>query len=205
MKHRKYILKTCVLLVLFACMSATSAFAAGPPESQKFGVGFSALSGGGSYTYGVNNYSSGTYVGINARSWTEGPLGFEFGYTTRGRSENWFGTGSGYTWRYHVLPINVLYTVPFNLDNDLLYLRPYAGGGLNITRYTTNLTGYYTTIMTGYEDSRGSETKVGGQGFGGAEVTFKAVPKLGVGVDLGVHRIGWGTGFGSSFKAHYYF
>jgi hypothetical protein len=73
-----------------------------------------------------------------------------------------------------------------------VYIRPYIGGGLNISRVSVR-------------EINLSETKVGGQGFAGAEFTVKDFPKLSFGGDLGVHNFGYGSGFMLGVNILYYF
>ena len=157
MKRRKYLLNTCVLLFLFVCASTAPALYAqdGPPESQKLGVGFSTV------------YSDGGFFGFNVRSWTEDKLGWEAGYATRGSSYHY--STRDYSWRYHVIPVSVLYTLS-HADYDSVYIRPYIGGGINIASFSS---GYDSAWNI--EGQRASATRIGGQGFGG---------------DLGISHIG---------------
>jgi hypothetical protein len=172
MKHRKHLLKTCVLAVLFVCaVFAPSVYAGdGPPESQSLGIGLATV------------HSGGGFFGFNVRSWTEDKLGWEVGWATRGHSYSSSIYDYGYSWRYHVIPGSVLYTLK-HADYDSLYIRPYIGGGLNIVRYSS---GYDSRWNIAGEHA--SATRIGGQGFAGAEFTFKAIPKLGIGGDLGFGR-----------------
>ena len=182
----KHLSKICVLLVVFVLVSfAPSAFAEGPPESQKIGVGF------------ATTHSGGNLIGLSFRSWTESPWGFEVGWTTRG-----YKIPGNETYRWHVIPVSVLYTLT-HYDVDSVYIRPYVGGGINFGTFPTwecSVNNNYTS----YGCERKNATKIGGQGFGGAEFTFKGFPKLGLSADLGFSGIGGGNNFGFNFKAHYY-
>ena len=109
MKHRKRLLKTCILLFLFICASAApSIYAQDVPDSQKLGIGLKFLGGDG--------WSA---VGVNARFWTESKLGFEAGWVTDGES------GGGVSARFHIIPVSVLYTLT-HVDTDSMYIRPYV-------------------------------------------------------------------------------
>jgi len=184
MKHRKYLLKTCVLLFLFVCASAApSVFAQdGPPESQKIGVGIRA-----------DGFVAA--VDFNVRFWTESKFGFEAGY------------GQRYGWKE--VPISALYTLA-HINTDSVYIRPYVGGGISINSIPSgySCSGDWETgdISCGIS----SATKIGGQGFGGVEFTFTAVPRLSLGVDVGHWRVPSGykglsfSETGIKFNVHYY-
>jgi len=86
--------------------------------------------------------------------------------------------------------------------SDSIWLRPYAGAGINFSHQTWN-----PAPGTGTPTS---DNKVGGQIFGGAEVTFPSLPKLAVSADLGYHwtpnafpGVSLG-GFGLSLAGHWY-
>ena len=163
MKHRKYLLKTCVLLFLFVCASAaTSVYAQGGPPGdieQTVGVGLKVLA------------RDGSIAGFNARYWSEQNFGFEGGLLLKSH------------WK--TIPISGLYTLT-HVDTDSMYIRPYVGGGINMNFF------------------EGTDNKIGGQGFGGAEFTVKSFPKLSFGGDLGVHSFGHGSGFMVGINVLYY-
>jgi len=193
MKHRKYLLKTCVLLLLFVCASAAPSVYAqdGPPESQKFGVGFKVLAG-----------NDVTAIGANARFWTESPLGFEVGWArdSEGISASADGISVDASAHIDVIPMSALYTLT-HVNTESVYIRPYVGGGINIAR------GSFSAGASGYGGSSSvsvSATKVGAQGFAGAEFTFKQIPKLSFGGDLGILRFGGNSGFAAGLQVHYY-
>ena len=188
MNKLKCFLKTCVLPVLFVCVFAASSLYAQTPFDieQKVGVGFQL------WNSGINMF------GVNARFWSEKRLGFEVGWVTNGES----GRVGGYSinLRTHMINPSLLVTLA-HVDTNNVYIRPYAGGGPNIIYRKSDrdddLTDYGKEVFV-------IGTKVGGQGFGGAEVTFKAVPQLSVGGDLGVYRYQNQTGRGLRFLVHYY-
>jgi hypothetical protein len=186
MKQKKHLLKICVLLFLFVCASAApGAFAQDDTQdAQKFGIGLKFLGGDG-----LNA------VGFNARFWSESKLGFEAGWATDGEG------GGGVSSRFHIIPFSALYTLT-HVNTNSMYIRPYLGGGINITRFTTNIDDYLSDFLG--EDISLSETKVGGQGFFGAEFTFKSVPRLSFGGDVGLHRIFNDNGFRAGVQVHYY-
>lgn len=109
MKNKKYSSITCVLLVLFVCVSAaSSAFAEGPPESQEFGVGLQAL------------LASNSAPGVNARYWSESNFGVE---------------GGLYAGGFRGFNLSGLYTVTHK-DTDSMYIRPYVGVGILHERWS---------------------------------------------------------------------
>ena len=188
MNQRKWLLKTCILPALFVCVFAASSLYAQAPFGieQKVGVGLQLWN------------SDFTMYGANVRFWSENRLGFEVGWVTNGES----GSVSGYKmeFRTHMINPSLLFTLA-HVDTNNVYIRPYAGGGPNIIYRKSNrdddLTDYGKELFV-------IGTKVGGQGFGGAEVTFKAVPQLSIGGDLGVYRFQNQTGRGLRFLVHYY-
>jgi len=124
--------------------------------------------------------SSGNLGGFNIRYWTESKFGVEAGLNFR---SNWMS-----------IPISGLYTLA-HIDTNSMYIRPYVGGGISMNRFSI------------FDHS---ETKIGGQGFGGVELTAKSMPQLSFGGNLGVHNFGKFFGIGNTdFKlglhAHYYF
>ena len=214
---RKNLLILCSLLVLFACAySAPAAYAQDAWESQHIGVGFKYLGVGEDKDFkkgALNLY------GVNARVWTESKFGFEGGWLTWGESEkeSYEGYSFELSTRIHMIPVSVLYTVA-HVDAGGMYIRPYVGGGININRISVSGSVKYQEQSF---SNTFSATKVGGQGFGGAEFTFKSLPQLSFGGDIGFHRIGIGdidmevfeekvkginiSKFGGSFQVHYYF
>ena len=180
MQHRKHLLKICVLLSLFVSVfAAPFAFADGPPSDieQKFGVGLGVLAG-----------NDVTYLGVNTRFWSGGNLGFEAGWLTDGESESrtMSGVRAEVSARVHLIPVSMLYTV-WHVDTNSVYIRPYVGGGINIARLSSKVTVSYQGESI---SESASDSGFGGQGFVGAEVTFKAVPRLSFGGDIGYYRFG---------------
>lgn len=197
MKLGKHILTTCVLLLIFVCASAApSLYAQDVPDKQKFGIGLKGI-----------QVSGGTYLGVGARIWTESKLGFDFGWVTDGESAS--GSGISASARIHAIPASVLYTVT-HVDVGSVYIRPYVGGGINISHLSTNLEldlppgvppAIADAIKKEFDELTG--TKAGGQGFFGAEFTITAVPRLSFLGEVGVHHIhgnrGWAAGFGVKY------
>jgi len=145
-------------------------------DSQHFGIGFKYLGGDGLHL-----------VGFNARFWTESKLGFEVGWGTY--SEDLYYVVSA---RANVIPVSVLYTLS-HVETDSMYIRPYIGGGINFTSVSAS--------AYGYSDSK---SKIGGQGFGGAEFTFNSLPRLSFGGDIGFYRLYQSNKARVGFQVHYY-
>jgi len=70
---------------------------------------------------------------------------------------------------------SVLYSLP-DAVTDYVWVRPYAGGGLNVRRQRIGSTAAGDLV---------SENAVGSQFFGGAEFTFAGVPRVAVSADIG--------------------
>ena len=196
MKQRKYLSKICALLFLTCVLVVPAVHAENaPPDgiSQQIGVGFKVLAG---------DAFDGTAIGANARFWTESNFGFEVGWVrdsggVKGSSE---GVSVGVSAHFDVIPVSALYTLT-HVDTESVYIRPYVGAGFNIARLSASVS------VSGYGESASasdSATKVGGQGFAGAEFTFKQVPKLSFGGDIGIHRFAGDSGFAVEFQVHYY-
>jgi hypothetical protein len=120
MKHRKHILTTCVLLVLFVCVSAAPVYADGPPEPQTIGIG------------GKIFFGEGTRGGVTLRYWSESKFGFEAGVI----HGNYLTS----------IPISGLYTLT-HINTDSMYIRPYIGGGISIDR--VSFPGYSDSTVGG--------------------------------------------------------
>jgi len=184
MKHKNYFSKTCALLLFFVCAAAaTSVYAQDVQDSQKIGIGVKAAG-----IYGV--------VDFNARFWTASKFGFEAGY--------------GQRYGIKEIPVSALYTIT-HIDTDSVYIRPYVGGGIGIYSYPEGVSilgwssnDWQKCIVDG-ECDFSSSTKIGGQGFGGAEFTFKSFPRLSLGAEIGHWRVGYGGHeTAARFNVHFY-
>ena len=154
------------------------------PSTHMFGVG--ARLGGPSLGFGAT-----------LRAWRHDRLGVQFDVSRYAPSDSLapesvtslqFEPSAIYALRDHV--------------SDNFWLRPYVGTGINFSHQTWN-----PAPGTGTPTS---DNKVGGQIFGGAEVTFPSLPKLAVSADLGYHwtpnafpGVSLG-GFGLSLAGHWY-
>jgi len=184
MNHSKYLSITGALLVLFICASTTpSIYALDTPEEQRFAVGGQIMFD-----------SDGAFYGVNARLWTESQIGFEFGWGRHSESESVAGVKVDAKW--DVIPVSALYSI-MHYDAGSVYIRPYVGGGINIGRISASASGYGES----YSDS---ETKIGGQGFGGVEFTFTSAPRLSIGFDAGYYKVNESKGGLGRLMVNYY-
>ena len=106
----------------------------------------------------------------------------------------------------HVTSLQFEPSVLFSLRDtvtDYVWLRPYVGSGINIGQQTMS-------SPTGVGAST-SETKMGGQVFGGSEFTFPNLEQLAVSAQASYHWVPTSFtgmdfgGFGVSVAAHWYF
>jgi hypothetical protein len=65
------------------------------------------------------------------------------------------------------------------MDSGSVYARQYVGGGINIGRFE------YST--SNRPPAKVGNNQYGAQVFTGAEVTFKAIPQMSLGFDIGFH------------------
>jgi hypothetical protein len=150
-------------------------------------------------------------VGLGA---TIGGSTFGFGASARMWSRKHFGAQLNVshfamddaTATQHVTSLQFEPSVLFSMRDrvsDYVWLRPYAGGGVNIGQQTmSSPTGIGTSV---------SETQIGSQAFGGSEFTFPNMAQLAVSLEASYHwtptsftGIDFG-GFGVSVAAHWYF
>lgn len=136
--------------------------------------------------------------GASLRAWPVNPFGVQFEVT---RSSLTSGIGTDRLTSVQFAP-SVLYALPDGVT-DYVWIRPYAGAGPRFVRQS----------LRGAAQPEGasiSETRLGFQLFGGAEVTFASLP--GLAVSAGLHY-GWlrnpNAGFelgglGASVSGHWY-
>jgi hypothetical protein len=160
--------------LLFVALLPSAAYAAEPKTQANsddqiphtFGVGIRL--GGSSFG-----------VGANARYWIGKRVGAEIGYShySLGYSSSGFGYNSSAN---QVIP-SFLFALSRS-DHPGYQLRPYIGGGINVSRFSSSAeaTGYGINIKE-------SSTNTGGQGFAGLELTFKKVPRLTFGGEAGYY------------------
>ena len=154
------------------------------PSTHMFGVG--ARLGGPSLGFGAT-----------ARAWRHDRLGVQFEVSHYAPSDS-LAPESVTSLQFEP---SVIYALRDHVS-DNVWLRPYAGTGINFSHQTWN-----PAPGTG---APLSDNKVGGQIFGGAEVTFPGLPKLAVSADLGYHwtpnafpGVSLG-GLGLSLAGHWY-
>ena len=191
MKQRKYFTKICAMLFLIVAFAATSVYAQGLPPYDiqlHFAIGFQYLNAG---------MIDGS-PGINARFWSDKNVGFDVGWARNSIEGYGYVSGSrvDISINNDIIPASLLYTV-YHGDTSVVYIRPYVGGGFNISRISAS------AEYAGSSGS-GSDTKIGGQGFGGVEFTFKAVPRLSFGGDVGYYRIHEAKGSAGRFLINFY-
>ena len=136
--------------------------------------------------------------GVTTRIWSRGRLGVQVDAT---RSTMTNEAAAAKVIAVQFTP-SVIYSLRDRLT-DYVWLRPYFGGGGAFTRSTLKGTtpGDLTSV---------SDNSLGARAFGGAEVTFSAVPRFAVSADLGYL---WSQqsfegyaldGLGFSLSAHWY-
>lgn len=170
---------------------------------------FSSPMGDAPRLFGVGGMAGGFSfgVGASARYWVSPRAGAQLGFSRYSLGLGDAGTSS-FDFAVSQFSISVLgrFGAP-DADDDVV-VRPYAGGGINIFRTTSKL----TTTFAGASYSDGdSESNLGVQGFGGAEIGFRSVPRFTLSGDIGYYtsstpfsgiQIG---GFAFGISAHWYF
>lgn len=170
----------------------------GPSQTLAQPQAFDAPMATAPRTFGIGGQLGGFTFGLgaNARAWTADRVGLQLGYSRfslipgdSGLSVNQFGA-----------VVLSRFGEP-EADDDLVF-RPYAGGGINLYRTTNNLLSFIGESST--------ETNVGFQILGGAEVGFRNVPSVTLSGDVGYYststpfdmRLG---GFSYGLALHWYF
>lgn len=150
-------------------------------------------------------------VGGSLRYWTSDRVGVQVGlsrYSLGMSDPGPSGYSSSYEYGVSQFGPAVIFRLGGPQVDDDLFLRPYAGGGVNIYRTSSNI-----TVSQGGEQIRDrvSETNFGFDGFGGVEVGFRDARRITVSGDLGYYstsmpflglRLG---GFAYSLSVHWYF
>ena len=134
------------------------------------------------------------------RAWTHGPLGLQI---EAGQSTYTPGAVTGQLRSMQLAP-SVIFSLP-DLVTNALWVRPYAGGGINLHR---------ATLRSAFGGANEVEQVIGSHIIGGAEFTSANVPQFAVSADL---RQQWAPtifsdtftdfdlgGFGVAFSAHWY-
>jgi hypothetical protein len=135
-------------------------------------------------------------LGLSARAWTRGPLGVQVHLSryqltsvadTSAMTSTQFGPSLLMTLGRHV--------------TDQVWVRPYAGGGVSLHRSSLSSPVFATVV---------ADSTLGWQVMGGAEMTFAALPQVGLSAELG-HQwfeapfTGYDIGgLGLGLSAHWY-
>lgn len=149
---------------------------------------------------GVGGRMSGAALGYggSARRWQRHQVGVQLEVT---RAALTGASASGRVTALHIEP-GILYSLPDRVT-DSVWLRPYVGSGLNITRQT------FSSATPGLSPSI-ADTSAGLRVFGGSELTFAGAPHIAVGVEAGYHRAANpfpgidAGGLGLALSAHWY-
>lgn len=147
-----------------------------PPRTRTLGLGGRV----GGFTFGV---------GGSARLWSKGNLGLQMDLSrySIGASDSFGGISVGVKYSVIQFGPSVLYTFQNPDPDEDVWIRPYAGGGLNFYRssLSTRASGLGQS-----ENTSDSASNIGFQVLGGAEAIFKRFPRLGVSGDLGYYSTG---------------
>ena len=119
--------------------------------------------------------STSTY-GATARAWHNNRLGIQFGFT---RDATTSSASAGRVTSTQFEP-GVVYAL-FDRVSDYVWIRPYVGSVVSLRRQTLNVAA--PVVLAAAENN-----SVGFRVFGGSELTFAAIPRFGLSVDLGYRR-----------------
>jgi opacity protein-like surface antigen len=147
------------------------------PPKRTFGLGGRA----GGFTFGV---------GGSVRFWSPARLGVQVDvsrYSIGSSTVITPGvTASAELTSWQIAP-SLLYALGGADSDDEVWVRPYVGGGASFFR--SSLSARASGFGESLSESQ-SETNVGFQGFGGAQMVFKAVPRLAISGDIGYYSTG---------------
>jgi hypothetical protein len=147
---------------------------------------------------GVGLTTGGLSVGFTPsfRMWTDGKMGFELNAS--------FYDSYGYS--VTALSPSLMMRIGDEPKRaGIVSIAPYWGAGITYWRFSN---GYYDYYCGLYVDCDRSSSSIGFGGFGGAEFTFDAVPKLAVSANLGFYSSPDALGYGGLYMAlagHWYF
>jgi uncharacterized protein YraI len=136
-------------------------------------------------------------LALSGRVWANDALGIQL---ELGRSTVTSAQTFGPRVRTITFGSSAVYSAPPLIAGAVMW-RPYGGGGMNVYRATLGLPGGFTSA---------TDSGIGYQAFGGAEVTWASVPNLAVSAEL---RRDWApapfpgfdtAGFGVGLSAHWY-
>ncbi len=128
-----------------------------------------------SHVIGIGGRLSNSAFGFAAtvRAWSRGPLGLQFEV---GRSTLTSSLAPERATSMQFAP-SLVYALPDAVSNAV-WLRPYVGAGASLYRSSLSTTSPTTAASL-------SQTQLGFQSFGGAEVTFAAAPWIAISAELG--------------------
>lgn len=163
------------------------------------------------HTFGVGGRAGGFTFGVggSARYWSHERLGFQIDVSRYGIGVSDLGVRVSSSTLQLAPAVLYSFETESNSDAPVTY-RPYVGGGVSILR--SSLSSSASGFGAGVDFSEStSNTDIGFHGFGGVELTFKRVPKLGVSGEFGYYSTGEPFsgvhvgGFGASAAAHWFF
>lgn len=159
---------------------------------------FSHSTGGSPFEHhlGLGLTSGGLAFGFtpSVRFWTQGNLGFEVNAS--------FLNSYGYS--VTAVSPSVLMRIGEQRHAGPVLFQPYWGAGLTYWHYSNDFVSYYCDLP----GSDCSTSAFGFGGFGGAEVSFDAVPKLTASANVGFFSSPGALGYGGlyfSVAGHWYF
>ncbi len=191
-------------LLLLKALSAAAEVQQNPPQPSPTAATWQPQ------TVGLGGRMGGLAFGVggSVRYWSQSRLGLQLDVSHFGAGASGYGVDVGYS-TLQLAPA-VLYRFGAEPDtDDSVSYRPYAGGGVSITRSSlgSSVSGYGAGVD--FSEST-SGTDIGFQGFGGVQITFKRLPKLAFSGDFGYYSsaepflgVKFG-GFGVTMAAHYF-
>jgi hypothetical protein len=184
-----------------AATPSSSGASTAPPRSSAAApkqAPFSPATGGSPFEHhlGLGLTSGGLAFGFtpSVRFWTQGKLGFEVNAS--------FLNSYGYS--VTAVSPSVLVRIGDQRHAGPVQFQPYWGAGLTYWHYSNDFVGYYCDLP----GADCSTSAFGFGGFGGAEVSFDAVPKLTASANVGFFSSPGVLGYGGlyfSVAGHWYF
>lgn len=159
-------------------------------------------------TLGLGGRAGSVTVGVggSVRYWSHRRFGFQIDVTRASVGIDSLGTSVGSS-TTQISPA-VLYAFPMDYDSSKsTFLQPYVGSGVNIIRSSLSTETSLPEIQLSDETS---SSRVGFHAFGGVQVIFNRLPKLGISCDLTYHTTsepfaGVETGgFGLAIAGHWF-
>jgi Bacterial SH3 domain len=150
-----------------------------------------------SHRFGIGGLMSGSKfgIGVTGRGWWHNHLGVQVAASRTSITSPFLPTNV----TSNEFSPSLLYSLP-DAVTDYVWVRPYAGGGLNIRRERFGSTATGDLV---------SETYTGSQFFGGAEFSFAGAPRVAVSMDVGYRTrsqfVGMEVGgMGFTLSGHWY-